>query len=124
MQNDKLHVLDFSPTLPNLFESSHRSLSADLQKVARYLIPPHHERTPYNRSNVLYSGLPFLAVFLMAGLARRRGTWLIRLALLPVALALTLRIFFGYFMHGQYFHGINHGYGKFAFAVLIFPSAD
>src|ERR1700733_7404448 len=98
MQNDKLHILAFPPTLSNLFGSSHRSLFADLQKVARYLVPPHHERTPYNGSNVLYSGLPLLAIFLMAGLARRRGTWLIRLALLPVTLALTLRIFFGYFM--------------------------
>lgn len=114
MQNDKLPIFAFSPTSSVPLVASFRSSIANLHKAARYLVPPHDEREAINTSNALGSALPILSLFLMAGLARRRGTWLIRLALLPVALALTLRVSFGYFINGGYFYAFNHGRGEFA----------
>jgi hypothetical protein len=118
MQNDKLPIFPFSPTLSIPLEASLRFSTANLQKAARYLVPPHDEREPINASNVLYSALPFLSLILMAGLARRRGTWLIRLAWLPVALALTLRVSFGHFINDEYFYAFNHGKGEFAVVIV------
>lgn len=112
MRDDKLPIVAFSLTRSHHLETPLRVALADLQKIARYLVPPHHERKPIDASNVLYSILPVLSLLLMAGLARRRGTWLIRLALLPLALAVTLRMSFGHFIDNEYFYAFNHGYGK------------
>lgn len=115
MQGEKLPVASFSPTPITSFNKSERLLHFSyeaLRKVARYFVPPYDERTPITASNALYSALPPLCLFLMAGLARRSGTWLLRLALLPVTLALTVRMSFGHFIDGENFHGFNHGIGE------------
>lgn len=83
-----------------------------VQKVARYLVPPYDERKPITASNALYLFLPSLSLLLMAGLARRRGTWTLRLAFLPVALAITLRMSCGLFINDEYFNQLNYAIGE------------
>lgn len=73
-----------------------RSLVMQSTSIAKYIIPPQAEREPVTLSNSQVLALPLIATIIMASLARTPNTWPIRLALLPVSIACTLRVCFGH----------------------------
>lgn len=77
--------------------------------TVRYLLPKYATRIPYTNETALYLVLPIVILVVMAGLARTPSTSTLRLALLPLAVAATLRMCFGYFYDGPENDGLNHG---------------
>lgn len=84
----------------------------DIIEGVRGLIPPQDVRTPITASTAPYLLIPVTMFVLMAGLARTPGTWALRLALLPFAVAINLRIMFGLFFKDPYYAGLNHALGE------------
>lgn len=83
-----------------------------LSSAWQSVVPPPEKRTPHGVQNVnLYLTTLFLLI-LMAGLARRRGTWELRLAVLPFALAAVLRSSFGHVVQGVGEEPTNHTFGE------------
>lgn len=89
---------------------SHELVTA-FSKVFAFLVPAHNDRIPFTYDNAYLIALPPLVLILMAGLARMRNTFAIRLALLPLAVTLTASVCFGHFVSDpelatvNYFHG-------------------
>lgn len=83
-----------------------------IQQLTDYLIPPHSSRIPLSLNNAYVTLAPSLFLLLMASLARTAGTWTFRMGLLPIAVATTLRVYFGYFTDSPYYVGGNHGLGE------------
>ena len=79
----------------------------------RFLIPPPADRTPLTRSEARYFVVPAVLLVILAGLARRPGTWLLRLALLPFVLVAILRGAFGFVVLGPDEEPVNHVFGAF-----------
>ncbi|KAF8312207.1 hypothetical protein DL93DRAFT_2082308 [Clavulina sp. PMI_390] len=86
--------------------------------IANYLVPPHAERIPITSQNAWLCALPHVTVILMAGLARTRGTWLIRLALFPIVIVIILRFSYAYFVDNIESHGMNQNIGGTGFVEL------
>ncbi|KAF8312205.1 hypothetical protein DL93DRAFT_2098346 [Clavulina sp. PMI_390] len=91
-----------------------------ISSVAGFLVPPHSQRIPITPQNLYVYVVPHVPVLIMAGLARTRGTWLIRLAFLPFAIAVILRYSFGYYFDSEYLHGLNHGLGATGFVEFAY----
>jgi disulfide bond formation protein DsbB len=79
----------------------------------RFLIPPPEDRTPFTLSEARYFVLPAMLLVMLAGLARRPGTWLLRLALLPFALIAILRGVFGFAILDPDEEPVNQMFGTF-----------
>lgn len=75
-------------------------------------VPSFASRAPLTLSNLYVTILPFILLLLMASLARVRGTWPLRMGLLPFSIAITSRAFFGYYCDDPILVGANHGIGK------------
>ncbi|EGN98307.1 hypothetical protein SERLA73DRAFT_183248 [Serpula lacrymans var. lacrymans S7.3] len=70
----------------NLFED----LIYSAHDAFRILVPHPHERTPITNKHIPYAIIPFIPFVYMAYLARRPGTYVVRLLLLPLVLVVTL----------------------------------
>lgn len=88
------------------------SVVIDVSKLSEYLrlTVPHRwvERTPITLSTAPSLILPLLALIVMAGLARTPATLILRLSLLPLALAVTLIPCFGYYFEAPQLNALNH----------------
>lgn len=73
---------------------------------------PMIPKTPLAPSSAYVLLLPSLLLLFMASLARMRGMWPLRMGLLPLALAVTLRVYLGYYCENPELVGANHGLGE------------
>ena len=76
------------------------------------LVPPLEDRTRVTWRNFPYTIAFLVPMLFMAYLARRPGTKLIRMLMLPSAIAVTLRSTYGYVWVGRGFHVYNWGEGE------------
>ncbi|KAF8323285.1 hypothetical protein DL93DRAFT_2223221 [Clavulina sp. PMI_390] len=79
-----------------------------------FLVPLHADRIPITPHNFPLLLLPPLVSFFLGGLARRRDTHYLRLALLLPSIVLLLHICFTYYFEDEFFRGLNHAKGAFA----------
>ncbi|KAF8316122.1 hypothetical protein DL93DRAFT_2078375 [Clavulina sp. PMI_390] len=80
------------------------------------LIPPPHRRVPRDAQYAWFYGLTLFLLVLMAGLARRRGTWLMRLALFPFAMAAMLQFIYGFFSDEE---PVNRAFGTWGLQLAL-----
>ena len=80
--------------------------------IARFLVPPSDQRILLSLETIPPTSIPFLLILFMAYLVRRPGTWLLRLAVAPIALIATLHVTYGYYWAEEYFNEYNWGMGK------------
>lgn len=78
-----------------------QAVVVDLSKIFGDLKFPHLERIPITFSNVPYILVPHTILLLMAGLTRTPNTFMLRVALLPLAIAATLSVCFRYYFEQQ-----------------------
>lgn len=69
-------------------------------------------QTPLAPSSAYVLLLSSILLLVMASLARMRGMWPLRTGLLPLALAVTLRVYLGYYCNGPELVKANHGLGE------------
>ncbi|KAF8316130.1 hypothetical protein DL93DRAFT_794859 [Clavulina sp. PMI_390] len=72
------------------------SVRADAFNALQFFIPAPQNRLPRNSQHAWFYSLAVFLLVMMAGLARRRGTWSIRLALFPFAMFTMLRFIYGF----------------------------
>lgn len=80
--------------------------------VLRYVIPPPADRLPRSAETASYYLIPFILLLVMAGLARRPGTWALRLAIFPFAVAAVLRGAYGFVYLDPQQVGANQAFGS------------
>lgn len=102
-------------TIPELFDAYLTTIPP--HNLINYIITPPSERIPITLSSTKRTFIPFVLLFFMAYLARRPGTWVIRMAIAPVAFVATLRTAFGYQWMDPAFNAYNFGSGE-----CYFPS--
>lgn len=82
----------------------------------RFLVLPPGDRTPFTLSEARYFLFPAVLLVVLAGFARRPGTWVLRLALLPVALTAILRGVFGFAILDPDEEPVNHMFGSVVYS--------
>lgn len=95
-----------------------------ISTIVDFLFPPPTERIPLNEQNWGVWLLPELCLFSMACLARKAGTWPLRLVLLPVAVTVTLRASYGYTLTDPELMGANHAIGELSFPKGSFENGN
>lgn len=92
---------------------SESQLARHLVHAFRYIIPTPKDRLPHGSQNVGSYLTTLLLLVVMAGLARRQGTWSLRLAILPFAMFFVLRLSFGFVVRDIGEEPTNHSFGEF-----------
>lgn len=87
-------------------------LSKYLVHAFHFVIPRPQDRTPHSSQNATSYATTLFLLVVMAGLARRRETWALRLAILPFAMFSVLRLSFGFVSQEVGEEPTNHSFGE------------
>ena len=82
------------------------------KSLFEYAIPPPEKRRIVSSETTKFHVGTFVLLVVMGGLARREGTWTVRLALLPFALIYVMRDAMGFVRTEPMMEGINHTFGE------------